>query len=106
MVGPSVMWAFSVEGRNLKWLGNAGKPGHFANSARDVLYDYRKIRQNNRLTFQPADSILFLDRIKLHQKQHQCSDGCREEGEQRPDHPVHCVGIGDGHYRLAIDVGS
>ena len=66
----------------------------------------RKIRQNNRLTFQPADSILFLDRIKLHQKQHQCSDGCREEGEQRPDHPVHCVGIGDGHYRLAIDVGS
>ena len=66
----------------------------------------RKIRQNNRLTFQPADSILFLDRIKLHQKQHQCGDGCREEGEQRPDHPVHCVGIGDGHYRLAIDVGS
>ena len=39
MMGPSVMWAFSVEERNLKWLGNAGKPGHFANSARDVLYD-------------------------------------------------------------------
>ena len=39
MMGPSVMWAFRVEGRNLKWLGNAGKPGHFANSARDVLYD-------------------------------------------------------------------
>ena len=47
MMGPSVMWAFSVEGRNLKWLGNAGKPGHFANSARDVLYELRIISEDD-----------------------------------------------------------
>ena len=54
----------------------------------------RKIRQNNRLTFQPADSILLLDRVEPDKHQHQCDGICDCKSENIGEEQGKC----DAHY--------